>query len=408
MQQPAPAPIAAGTIFGGYQIVRVRGSGTFGCVYEALRLPLQRRVALKLLDARLSQHPEALARFEREAVTTAAFEHPHIVDVFDVGVVGEQHYLAMECLDGEPLSDRIGREGTLPLLDVADLFVPLISAIALVHDRGCVHRDLKPGNIFLAERSGAIEPVLLDFGIVKAAQGVGDTRLTRKGALLGSPAYMSPEQARSQPIDARSDQFSLGVILWECLTGVRLFTGESVWQILSAVQKAEHRPIRELRPELPASVAEAVTRALSRDPADRFPSVRELGAALLPFASPSTHARWSQEFNAGATAPTSSTPAAPSPPASQQRLPVVTYDGAVEEASLPPDAQTLPLADTPAGDVDPPTLRPAPSTRADPPDDGAATTPIVATAMDRRHVWALAIVASLLVIAAALATALRR
>ncbi len=407
MEQPSPTPIPAGTIFGGYQIVKVRGSGTFGCVYEALRLPLQRRVALKLLDPRLSQHPEALARFEREAVTTAALEHPHIVDVFDVGVVGEQHYLAMECLDGETLADRIAREAPLPLVEVVDVFVPLLSAIALVHDRGCVHRDLKPGNIFLAVRHGAVEPVLLDFGIVKAAQGVGDTRLTRKGALLGSPAYMSPEQARSLPIDARSDQFSLGAILWECLTGKRLFTGTSVWQILAAVQKAEVSSLHEARPDLPLAAVDAVMRALAQDPSRRFNSARELGAALLPYASPSVRARWTPEFG-GATSPgTPDTIADLDDDAPPRSMPVVTFDGVVEEASLPPDAQTLPLPNSPPVDAVRPAVRTPPPASLRDGEDGAATTPLD-TQRNMNAVWVLAIVASLLVIAAVLVAAFHR
>lgn len=407
MEQPSPTPIPAGTIFGGYQIVKVRGSGTFGCVYEALRLPLQRRVALKLLDPRLSQHPEALARFEREAVTTAALEHPNIVDVFDVGVVGEQHYLAMECLDGETLADRIAREAPLPLVEVVDVFVPLLSAIALVHDRGCVHRDLKPGNIFLAVRHGAVEPVLLDFGIVKAAQGVGDTRLTRKGALLGSPAYMSPEQARSLPIDARSDQFSLGAILWECLTGKRLFTGTSVWQILAAVQKAEVSSLHEARPDLPLAAVDAVMRALAQDPSRRFNSARELGAALLPYASPSVRARWTPEFG-GATSPgTPDTIADLDDDAPPRSMPVVTFDGVVEEASLPPDAQTLPVPNSPPVDAVRPTVRTTPPASLRDGEDGAATTPLD-TQRNMNAVWVLAIVASLLVIAAVLVAAFHR
>lgn len=407
MEQPSPTPIPAGTIFGGYQIVKVRGSGTFGCVYEALRLPLQRRVALKLLDPRLSQHPEALARFEREAVTTAALEHPHIVDVFDVGVVGEQHYLAMECLDGETLADRIAREAPLPLVEVVDVFVPLLSAIALVHDRGCVHRDLKPGNIFLAVRHGAVEPVLLDFGIVKAAQGVGDTRLTRKGALLGSPAYMSPEQARSLPIDARSDQFSLGAILWECLTGKRLFTGTSIWQILAAVQKAEVSSLHEARPDLPLAAVDAVMRALAQDPSRRFNSARELGAALLAYASPSVRARWTPEFG-GATSPgTPDTIADLDDDAPPRSMPVVTFDGVVEEASLPPDAQTLPLPNSPPLDAVRPTVRTPPPASLRDGEDGAATTPLD-TQRNMNAVWVLAIVASLLVIAAVLVAAFHR
>lgn len=414
MPQPPSPQLAPGTVFGGYQIVRTRGSGTFGCVYEALRLPLQRRVALKLLDPRLSQHPEALARFEREAATTAAFEHPNIVSVFDAGVVDGQHYLAMECLDGETLAEHLARVDPLSVVAAADLLVPLASAIGAVHDRGCIHRDLKPGNIFLARRSGGVEPVLLDFGIVKSAPGVGDPRLTRKGALLGSPAYMSPEQASSQPVDPRSDQFSLGAILWECLTGRRLFTGTTVWQILAAVQKAEVPPIREARPDLPVEIADAVTWMLARDPSERYASVRELGVALLPFASIAVRTRWSREFSAPGRPDAQATTeirvgrdvaAFPKP------LPVVTFDGVVEEASLPTEAATLPTPGMPSDEAA--TLSPVAPTRSPVqrvPDltIGAATVPLPSSAPLARNVWIAAILASLLAVSALIATALHR
>jgi serine/threonine protein kinase len=279
------ATLPAGARLGDFEVARLLGAGSFGAVYEATHLAFGRRVALKVLDARYANHPEALARFDREAEANAALAHPNIVGVLAVGEAEGSRYLALECLDGETLAARL-TAGALPLASVVDLCGPLVSALALVHRRGYVHRDLKPGNIFLARRGHVEEAVLLDFGVVQVQTGVGDVRLTRRGALLGSPAYMSPEQARSLPIDARSDQFSLGAILWECLVGRRLFTGTAVWEVLEAVRRAEVPPILEARPGVPPVLAAAVHRLLALRSDDRFPSMNDFGAELSRVGSP--------------------------------------------------------------------------------------------------------------------------
>ena len=283
------ATLPAGARLGDFEVTRLLGAGSFGAVYEATHLAFRRRVALKVLDARYANHPEALARFDREAEANAALAHPNIVSVLAVGEAEGSRYLALECLDGETLAARLAA-GALPAATLVDLCGPLVSALALVHRRGYVHRDLKPGNVFLARRGDVEEAVLLDFGVVQVEAGVGDVRLTRRGALLGSPAYMSPEQARSLPIDARSDQFSLGVILWECLADRRLFTGGSVWEVIEAVRRAEVPPILEARPAVPRALAAAVRRLLSLRPEDRFPSMTAFGEELARGSQPSTHA----------------------------------------------------------------------------------------------------------------------
>lgn len=206
--------LSPGAVLGPYRVVRRVGRGTFSEVYEALKHPLNRRVALKVLRRDHAGQPEAVARFEREASIAAGFDHPHIVKVLETGAIDGVRVHEMEFLDGPTLSQVIRAGGPMAVGAVCDVAAPLVSAVAALHDRGFVHRDLKPGNVILAERrKGLAEPVLIDFGIVKAPDGPSDTELTRTHALLGSPGYMSPEQAReSRGLDHRSDQFSLGII----------------------------------------------------------------------------------------------------------------------------------------------------------------------------------------------------
>ncbi len=305
--------LPAGAVFGPYEIVRKLGQGAFGMVYEAVRTPLGKRVALKVLRAQAVFPVETLTRFVREAQTAARLTHPHIVDVFDVGVHAGTPFIAMEYLEGETLSARISREGRLSPRDVANIMVPVISAVAKVHDAGIVHRDLKPENLFLTvPRPGVIHPKLLDFGIARVAEDKASPAITRTNSILGTPYYMSPEQIqRSRSVDARSDQWALGVILYEALSGALPFDGETLLAVLSRVAAGAPPPLRTLVPTIPEALDEAVTRALSVDLERRYPSVRELGRVLLPFASTAVRTSWSTEFGDGTTP---STPPAQPPP----------------------------------------------------------------------------------------------
>ncbi len=321
--------LPAGAVFGPYEIVRKLGQGSFGMVYEAVRTPLGKRVALKVLRAQAVFPVETLTRFVREAQTAARLTHPHIVDVFDVGVHAGTPFIAMEYLEGETLSARISREGRLSPRDVANIMVPVLSAVAKVHDAGIVHRDLKPENLFLTvPRPGVIHPKLLDFGIARVAEDKASPAITRTNSILGTPYYMSPEQIqRSRSVDARSDQWALGVILYEALSGALPFDGETLLAVLSRVAAGAPPPLRTLVPTIPEALDEAVTRALSVDLERRYPSVRELGRVLLPFASTAVRTSWSTEFGDGTTP---STPPAQPPP----------DDPGLRETPLAPEAQS--------------------------------------------------------------------
>ncbi|MDB4930807.1 MAG: Serine/threonine-protein kinase pkn3, partial [Myxococcaceae bacterium] len=299
LDEGAADELPAGTRFGRYEIRRLLGRGGFGAVYEARQLePLQRPVALKVLHEIARTNPQVLARFLREAQIAASITHPHICTIFDIGSVGSVPYIAMERLHGEALDARLEREGALSPAATADALLPILSAVAAVHDAGIVHRDLKPANLFLATpRPGSVVPKLLDFGIVKVLDRDADVARTETRTFLGTPHYTSPEQAMdASAIDVRSDQWSLGVILYECLTGRRPWREGPVLQVLFEITTATVEPPSTRRADLSSTLDAVVMRALSRDPADRFASVRALGGALLPFASEAVRAAWRDEF----------------------------------------------------------------------------------------------------------------
>jgi serine/threonine-protein kinase len=202
----------------------------------------------------------------------------------------------MEFLEGEDLSSLIARTGPLPIAQTVDLMLPVLAAIAVAHDEGVIHRDLKPENIFLTRtRFSGLEPKVLDFGISKlTSSGGGNTlALTGTGASMGTPYYIAPEQVRSAAgVDARSDQYALGAILYECVTGRRAHQGETIYEVIRSVGEGSFPPPRALRPDTPAEIDEAILRAMALDPARRFPSVRALGRTLMRFASPAVRAQW--------------------------------------------------------------------------------------------------------------------
>jgi len=290
----APDDIPEGSVFGRYRVVRRIGRGGMGAVYEAVHCDLEKRVALKVLLPSAAPQGELVARFEREGRAAAKVRHPNVVDVSDVGVEGGVAWLVMEFLEGEDLSQRLHRDGALPLQRVAELMLPVLGAVEAAHSMGVVHRDLKPENIFLARMGdGSIVPKVLDFGISKMQPAAGGPALTATGIMMGTPCYMSPEQAQStRGVDGRSDQFSLGVILYECATGRRPFEGESFVGILTAIMEGRYERPRSLRPDLPERFEAMVARSLERSPEARFPSVAALAdelracASALPSPSP--------------------------------------------------------------------------------------------------------------------------
>lgn len=261
---------------GPYRILSVLGQGGMGVVFRAHDPALDRLVALKVMPPRMAAVPTAKERFLREARAAAALKHPHVVTVFQVGEDRGVPFLAMEFLEGEPLDDRIRREGRLPLAEVLCIGREAALGLAAAHARGVVHRDIKPANLWLEGPTGHVK--VLDFGLAQAA--ADQVHLTQFGTIVGTPAYMAPEQAEGKPVDSRCDLFSLGCVLYQMSTGSLPYQGESTIAVLRALALHEPPPVGELRPDAPRELSTLVGRLLAKNPADRLPSAREVVETL--------------------------------------------------------------------------------------------------------------------------------
>ena len=267
-----------------YRIVEKLGEGGMGEVYAAEDQKLRRRVALKLLRPETAADRERLRRFRREARAVAAFNHPNIVTLYSVEEADGLHFLTMELVEGTTLDRRIGKRG-MPLAELLDLAIPIADALAAAHRRGIVHRDLKPRNVMVTD---AREVKVLDFGLAKLASGAAfddpsrtpPEPLTHKGDILGTLRYMSPEQIEGEPADARSDVFSLGVMLYEMATGQRPFRGANLAQQISSIRRDVPPPVTELKPELPGDLGRLVAHCLEKDPRRRWRSAADLASEL--------------------------------------------------------------------------------------------------------------------------------
>jgi serine/threonine-protein kinase len=288
--------LAAGTRLGRYRILRVLGAGGMGTVYEAVHVDLRKKVALKVLGRRAAAWPDARERFLREARLTARLRHPNVVDLNDVATDGPVAYLVMELLHGEDLSERLRRSGPLAPRELVDLMLPVCSAMIAAHDLGIVHRDLKPQNIFLARTPRGVEPKVLDFGMSK--RDGADVRLTAAGDVVGTPNYLAPEQARdSRSATPGSDQYSIGMVFYRCLTNASPYGDRDVREILRAIALERPVALRVRRPTLDEDFASVVERAMSPSPEERFASIRAFARALLPFASDRARASWEGAFD---------------------------------------------------------------------------------------------------------------
>ncbi len=285
------------THIGVYRIEEEIGAGAMGKVYRATHETLGKAVALKIIYAD-DPTGEVAARFLQEGIAASRVRHPNVVEILDAGQDGDKAYMAMQLLEGETLAECLARQGRLPQTYAVDLILPVCAALAAAHDAGVLHRDLKPANIYLSDVGrGDPEPILLDFGISKIL-GPVDPELTQNPRFLGSPLYIAPEQADGAPGSPLSDQYSLALSLYEALLGVRPFAkySSSLIQLLRHVAEGDIRRPCELDASIPEDLDAAVFRALSTNPRKRFASVREFGAALLPFASQARRTLWQRSF----------------------------------------------------------------------------------------------------------------
>ena len=283
---PAALPQISAVIAGKYRIDRLIARGGMGAVYAATHLVSGKRVALKWMLPSIGQIPDARERFIREACATARIDHPNIVDIYDVGDERGSVYLVMEYLRGETLCERLERE-LIPAQEAIALFIPALRGVAAAHAHGVIHRDLKPDNIFLCRTAEGdpLEPKVLDFGISKITGAESrDHSLTRSGAVLGTPYYMSPEQVRgARDVDQRADVYAFGVMLYEVLTGHRPFDAETYNQLILKIVTETPAPMASLNPSVDPRLVQIVERAMARDPNTRFPTIDALAMALEPF-----------------------------------------------------------------------------------------------------------------------------
>ncbi len=293
--ETAPIALLPDRQIGHYRVLSHIGSGGMGEVYLARDLHLGRQAALKLLPAAFTTDADRLRRFEQEARAASALNHPNILTIYEIGVEERTHFIATEFVDGETLRQRL-KDGALPLAQTLDIAVQLASALAAAHDAGIVHRDIKPENV-MVRRDGLVK--VLDFGIAKlmgvrsAEFGIrsdeAETLLhstphsalrtphsTAPGVVLGTPQYMSPEQASNEVLDGRSDLFSLGVVLYEMLAGRAPFSGVNVIELLAATVDREPVPMSDARTDVPPGLANLIHRALHKAPESRYPSAQEM------------------------------------------------------------------------------------------------------------------------------------
>jgi eukaryotic-like serine/threonine-protein kinase len=284
-------PFPPGTILvGKYRVERLLGEGGMGWVVVATHLQLEQKVALKFMHTvHAADHPDAVGRFLREARAAARVQSEHVARVSDVGTLENgAPYLVMEYLEGQDLEHLLAARGALPVATAIDYVVQACEGLAEAHAAGIVHRDLKPANLFLARRSdGSLRVKLLDFGISKLAALPGarsDIGMTSTQALMGSPLYMSPEQLRSaKNVDRRTDLWSMGIILFEALTGRSPFESDTLPGVCAMIMAEPAPSLRSLRPELPVALETVVLRCLEKEPTRRYADAAALAEALAPF-----------------------------------------------------------------------------------------------------------------------------
>lgn len=280
-------PLLGVVVEGRYKIESVIGQGSAGTVYKAVQELIGREVAIKVLHDYLVSDQEFIKRFTQEAKASSRLSHPNIITIYDFGTIpqGNRPYIAMDLLKGTPLSDLLGERNHLSVEETIPLFKQVCGALAEAHKQGVVHRDVKPENIVLVERSAQkLFPIVVDFGIARLVQEESDVaRITRTGTVCGSPTYMSPEQCTSSKVDHRSDIYSLGVVIYETLTGEVPFLSDELVKVMAMHLSDPPKPLNSVRDDLQFSEAleEVVYKSLAKNPDQRYQTMEEFAEALV-------------------------------------------------------------------------------------------------------------------------------
>lgn len=300
---------------GRYNIRALLGEGGMGVVYRAFDEQLRRTVAIKTIQGDKASDKDFLRRFKREAQAISSIDHPHIVRLLDFveGSDGQDPFMVMEMLTGKDMSTVIREQGALDLTRAVTRVLEASIAIGECHRHGYLHRDVKPNNIFLHEYNQVEAAKVLDFGAAKQdehfdGQHDDTADVTKKGFILGTPYYMPPEQIAGRPATAKSDQYSLAVVLYMAVTGRKPFQVKTPKQdfreldLLQLIRKGDYTPVQRARPEVPATLAEAIQKAMSVDPEKRYPDLHSFGGAIRSFASPQAKLTWEAHFTSEAPA----------------------------------------------------------------------------------------------------------
>jgi hypothetical protein len=293
-----------------YELGRVLGRGGMAQVFEARDRLLDRRVAVKVLDSRLAGDTEFVARFQREARSVAKLNHPNVVAVYDTGVEDGTHFLVMEYVEGRTLADHL-REGPLAPERAVQVGREVLVALGAAHQRGLIHRDVKPANVMVTPEGRA---KVMDFGIARPVED--NTRLTSGTSVVGTPTYMAPEQVEARPLDGRTDLYAVGAVLYECVVGSPPFDGSTALTVAAQHVRDAPVPPRRRRPGVPAGLEAVIMRALQKDPARRWPTAAAFRRALDQSLSP-----------AGAAALTAPGPLPPTGPVRTAALGVTSSGG---------------------------------------------------------------------------------
>jgi eukaryotic-like serine/threonine-protein kinase len=313
--------LTPGSQFGVYLVGARIGEGGMARIYQAEHAGLRRKVALKVLTDGFARDPDGRERFLREARIVAAIKHPNVVNIFDVGVHDDIPYIVMELLEGQDLEQLLEAKRPLDEGLIIDIMIPVMAGLIAVHDAGIVHRDLKPGNIFLSQgRYNDLEPKLLDFGISKAA-GPDQFKLTAHRTFMGTPFYISPEGLQGGEMTPLSDQYSLGVVMYECATGLPPFTASTFAELSALITSGQFAPPSAHNSELSRRLVRIIERAMSLKPEQRFRDLREMGQELLFLAGQRTRITWGLSFGDVKPIRTSNpaTQGASAPPPATQR-----------------------------------------------------------------------------------------
>jgi serine/threonine protein kinase len=320
--------LAAGDVIAGYRLDELAGRGGMGVVFRATHIALERRVAVKLIAPQLAADEMFRQRFQRESRVAASIDHPHVIPIFDAGDENGQLYVAMRYVEGTDLGALLAREGELEPAQAVDIVAQVAEALDAAHERGLVHRDVKPANVLLERRASGYHSYLTDFGLVKTV-GAASGALTRTGQWLGTPDYAAPEQINGADVDARTDVYALGCMLYHTITGKPPFKGDTDVAKMFAHLSQPAPSLLDAKPDAPDVLDGVIGRALAKDPAERQGSASELATAArhaIDGLPPSTAA---EPARPSTVAPLAETELSPTAPARPPRQPV-------EPAERPP------------------------------------------------------------------------